>query len=229
MKNNIIQTNTKVKFIQRVCETIKEQANKSIKIKGSFTFVLSGGRTPKDIFDELAQNYQKSIDWSKVHFFWLDERCVEPTHVDSNYKLAYDRLLSKLDAVGSVHRIKGELSPNDAVKKYEHEIQDFFGNEEIIFDFILLGMGEDGHVASLFPNSREIELKDHSVLGTEQRYSGYYRVTLGLDVINKSRFNLLLLNSKNKKDVLKNGYFKPIHMVKIDNIINFEEAYEKNH
>jgi len=225
--SNRIQTYSKSEFIKKICESINEQASKNIKEKGSFTFVLSGGRTPKDIFMELAKNYKNSIEWRKVHFFWLDERCVEPTHVDSNYKLAYDYLISKLDVVVSVHRIKGELEPNEAAKKYEQEIKEFFGTNEIKFDFILLGMGEDGHVASLFPNSRELELVEHLVLASEKKYNEYYRVTLGLDLINNSKYNLLLVNSREKKDVLYNIEKKyPIHRIKIIKNI-FLEGYNK--
>jgi len=210
---NIIQTHSNIGFIQKVCETIKEQANESIKEKGSFTFVLSGGRTPKNIFIELAKNYQNSIVWSKVHFFWLDERCVEPSHEDSNYKLAYDHLISKIDYVGSVHRIKGELEPDQAAQEYEEGIKEFFGANEVKFDFILLGMGEDGHIASLFPNSKELKLTNHIAFASEKQYHGHRRVTLGLEIINNSSI-FLIINNK-KYNIYKKKELKlPCHMLK---------------
>lgn len=212
---NFIKTNSQNEFIETVCEIIKEEANKNIKEKGRFTFVLSGGRTPKDIFDELATNYKESIEWSKVHFFWLDERCVEATHEDSNYKLANDYLISKLSNVGSVHRIKCELKPVDAAEEYEKDLIEFFKSDDIKFDFLLLGMGEDGHVASLFPDSEELELVDKLVLATKKLYNGSQRITLGFNAINKSKFNLLMARDHKKIKILNSKNSKyPINLIK---------------
>jgi len=201
--NKIITTNSNQEFVKTICETIKEEANKNIEKKGEFTFVLSGGRTPKVIFEELATNYKTAIEWNKVHFFWLDERCVEPTHEDSNYKLAFDHLISKLDDVGSIHRIKGELAPTVAANIYRDDIFNFFGYSPPKFDFILLGMGEDGHIASIFPLSREFKEKNNIVMSTNKKYNGYYRITLGLNIINKSFNKLLMINSTKKYKIYK--------------------------
>ena len=203
--DSILYTNSNEEFIKTICKTIQEQATENIKEKGSFTFVLSGGRTPKDIFIELALNYRNSIDWRKVHFFWLDERCVEATHEDSNYKLAYDNLLSKLNRVGSIHRIKGELKPKQAATEYKEDLLQFFGMDEVTFDFILLGMGEDGHIASLFPNSKEINLVGDMVLETERNYNGCGRITLGLNFINRSLCKVLMIKGEEKLKILKSG------------------------
>lgn len=213
--NNIINTNSNEEFVQTICEIVNEQATKNIEKKDSFTFVLSGGRTPKNVFIKLIKDYRNSIDWSKVHFFWLDERYVDLKSKDSNYKLAYDNLISKLDHVGSVHRIKCELKLQDTIFEYKEDILNFFGTEEPKFDFILLGMGEDGHVASLFPKSREIQMTDQLVLNTEKRYSGFYRITLGLDLINNSKFKLLMIKGKEKMTILKQKSLNlPIHQIK---------------
>jgi len=218
--NNIIECTNKSEFVKKICEIIFEQTTISIKKKDSFTFVLSGGRTPKAIFEELALNYKESIEWSKVHFFWLDERCVSSTHDDSNYKLAYDHLISKLDDVGSVHRMKGDIDPKLATKEYKQKILSFFGDKELIFDFILLGMGEDGHVASLFPDSDENNKSSEIVLHTKDKHNGYYRISLGIDLINSSKNNLLLINNKQKKIIYENKELNlPIHKVKIDRVI----------
>ena len=131
MLEKIIKLKNDKEFIKTTCDIIKEHACKNIKEKDCFTFVLSGGRTPKSIFDELIANYQVSIDWSKVHFFWVDERCVELSSKFSNFKLAFDNLLSKLTNIGSVHRIKGELEPNKAADKYLKDIEHFFADNEI--------------------------------------------------------------------------------------------------
>lgn len=207
-------------FIYKICKIITKQAREKISSMGSFTFVLSGGRTPVLIFRELAKNYQSLIEWGKVHFFWVDERCVDSNDIDSNYNLANINLISKISTVGSIHRIRGELAPRLGAKIYSEELIAFFDKSEIKFDLVLLGMGEDGHVGSIFPNSKEIELRNEVVLPTEKKYKGHYRITLGLDILNKSDFNLLLVNNKQKLRVLesKDDTF-PVNRIKNKEII----------
>lgn len=223
MKEVIFSTNNKEEFVSHICETIKKQAIENIRVKSFFTLVLSGGRTPKEIFKELAKNYKESIEWSKVHLFWLDERSVNAYHDDSNYKLAYKNLISKLDvAIGSVHRIKGELEPMWAETEYEKDIKLFFKRNAIKFDFVLLGMGDDGHVASLFPNSKELNLKGKLVLATEKEYKGHYRITLSIDIINRSEFKLLMVKGRNKFNILEsNDTFYPINRIKNKYIVKY--------
>ena len=128
--DNIVETTSQEEFVKSICEKIKEESFKRIKEKGKFTIVLAGGQTPKIIFDELILSYKNSIDWGKISFFWVDERCVAPTDKSSNFKLAYDHLLSKLDSVGSIHRIKGEIEVDKAAKDYQKDLINFFkGNE----------------------------------------------------------------------------------------------------
>jgi 6-phosphogluconolactonase len=206
-------------FVKHVCKIIKDKSMENIEKKGGFIFVLSGGKTPEKIFIELAVNYKESIDWTKVHFFWLDERCVKSDHEDSNYKLAYDNLISKLDKVGSVHRIRGELTPEVAAIEYKKNIKDFFGKKSVAFDFILIGMGKDGHIASLFPNSNEMKKTNHFVLATDVAYSGCRRITLGLNLINKSRFKLLMVNNKAKNKVLNDNLNLPVNKLSQLNVI----------
>ncbi len=202
----VISTNTRKEFVSHICKTIKERAFEEIRTKSFFTLVLSGGRTPKVIFEELILNYKEIIDWSNVHLFWVDERCVNQSHNDSNYKLANDNLISKLgSSLGSIHRIKGELDPNLAASQYEHDIKLFFQNDKINFDMILLGMGDDGHVASIFPKSQELILKHKLILATEKIYNNYYRITMGLDLINSSKFKLLMVKGDNKFKILESG------------------------
>lgn len=184
-------------FIQKASQIIISRANKEIAKNKKFTLVLSGGNTPKDIFANLASNHKSDVDWKCVHIFWLDERCVSPSHKDSNYKLAHEYLLSKIP-VGSIHRIKGEIDPQKAAQEYAQDIIDFFNNDEISFDFLLIGMGTDGHIASLFANSKEIEDKHSLVLATSKQYNNYFRVTLGIKAINNSKFNLLIFKGQKK-------------------------------
>jgi 6-phosphogluconolactonase len=217
---DIEKTYCKEEFANRISQIIVKRANESIKERGRFSFVLSGGSTPKYIFMDLAENHKNSIEWSKVHFFWLDERCVEPSHKDSNYKLAYDHLISKLESVGSVHRIKGEIYPNQAVKEYKLEMLNFFIDNEVEFDFVLLGMGEDGHVASLFPDAKELQEKNKIVLSTNKKYNGFYRITLSSNTINNSKFNLLILKGKIKYEKYKENNL-PKDLVRFDKVLAF--------
>ena len=132
MNNNLIEKALdKLRFTKRASHIVIKKAKECIKKKDEFTFVLSGGRTVKDIYVDLANNHKYSIDWSKVHFFWLDERCVSPKHKNSNYKLAYDNLIIELDKVGSINRIKGEINPIQSAKEYKKTILNFFQKKKI--------------------------------------------------------------------------------------------------
>lgn len=215
---NVDKTTNKQELIDKVNETIIYQAKKNIKEKGSFTFVLSGGNTPKDIFTDLAKKHKYSIDWNKVHFFWLDERCVLPTDENSNYKLAYDYLIKELDCIGSVNRMKGELNPSQAAKEYENLLLDFFKKNKVCFDFILLGMGIDGHVASLFPNTEELKQKNKMALSTNEKHNGFYRITLSSNTINNSKFNLLIFKGKIKYEKYKEDNL-PKDLVRFDKVL----------
>lgn len=217
-KVDIKKTYSKQDFLKSTSQIIVQIANERIKESGKFSFVLSGGSTPKCIFRDLAENHQDCIDWSRVDFFWLDERCVDPSHEDSNYKLAYDHLISKLKSVGSIHRIHGEKYPIKAAEDYELDIVNYFLEEKIKFDFILLGMGNDGHVASLFPDSEELKIIDKIVLSTDKKHNGHSRVTLSSSTINHSKFNLLILSGKMKYEKYKENNL-PKDLIRFDKVI----------
>lgn len=211
----VISANTRKEFVSHICKTIEERACEEIRAKGFFTLVLSGGRTPKVVFEELILNYKETIDWSSVHLFWVDERCVNQYHKDSNFRLANDNLISKLGApIGSIRRIKGELNPKLAAGQYEQDIKLFFQKNEMKFDMILLGMGDDGHVASIFPDSEELILKHKLILATKKRYHNYYRITMGLDLINGSKFKLLMVRGTNKFEIIESqNFLYPINRI----------------
>lgn len=221
--NNIVKTTSQNEFVKIVCEKIKDESLKKIKEKGNFTLVLAGGQTPKIIFNELVLNYEKNIEWSKTSLFWIDERCVEPIDVNSNFKLAYDHLISKLKTVGSIHRIKGEIEENKAAKEYQEELLNFFNTKEIRFDFALLGMGKDGHVASLFPKSEEIKKRNDLVLVTNKTYNGFKRITMGLDLINRINYKLLLVIGKDKfKTLVSKDDSLPINKINNKEVVYLE-------
>lgn len=133
-----------------------EQAAQSINERNRFLVALNGGSTPTRLFELLATDYHEKADWSKVHVFWGDERCVPPDDADSSYGQARDILLSHvLIPDVNIHRIQGELGPVEASKDYSLTLRGFASPplEWSPFDLVYLGMGEDGHTASLFPGS----------------------------------------------------------------------------
>ena len=128
------------------------KAEEAIEERGRFAVVLAGGSTPESTYQILARDYSDRIAWSKVYVFFGDERAVPPHHEDSNLKMASELLLDHVP-VGNVHRIRGELPPEEAAEAYEEELRTFFQTEDVPrFDLILLGLGADGHTASLFPD-----------------------------------------------------------------------------
>ena len=137
---------------------ILEALKETLKTKAAATLAISGGTTPKLLFGDLAKS---GFDWSKVHLFWVDERCVPPTDSQSNFKLANDAWLAAVSyPAANLHRVFGELEPADGAKKYVAEIKEFFGikNGGIPeFDVLHRGMGPDAHTASLFPGDPLIE------------------------------------------------------------------------
>jgi 6-phosphogluconolactonase len=202
--NEIINTNTIDEFVQTGCKLIVGHAKKKIKHNGRFSLVLSGGRTPVLFFKELAKNYKNLLDWSKVDIFCLDERCVPPGHADSNYNSIYSNLISELDRVGEVFKMDGQIEPSIAARLYQDSIESYFKKRNIVkFDFILLGMGEDGHVASIFPGSNDTELNsDALIFSTSQRHNGHYRISMNFNLIESGAFKLLMVNSNEKLKII---------------------------
>ncbi len=181
-------------------------ANSSISLKGLFTVAVSGGSTPKRFFSLLASNmYADIVDWSRVHLFWVDERCVPKEHKDSNFRGAWDSLLSQISIPETnIHRIKGEKSPEDGALEYEYELTRFFGADTLpAFDLIFLGMGEDGHTASLFPASDSLKEAKKLAVPVYVEKLKSWRVTLTLPVLNNAHSVVFLVTGKNKADILK--------------------------
>ena len=181
-------------FAARAAEAIEE--------RGRFTVVLAGGSTPKATYDILARDYAGRIDWSKVHVFFGDERAVPPDDDDSNYKMVREALLDHVP-IGSVHRMQGELPPGEAAEAYEEELRGFFGPEELPrFDLILLGIGGDGHTASLFPETSALEVHDRLVVANPVLKLETTRITLTAPVINAAHAVYFLVAGDDKADAL---------------------------
>jgi len=178
--------------------------NEAIEKNGRFLVALAGGSTPLAVYNLLAENdYSSQIDWNRVYFLWGDERCVPPNHDDSNYKNAYEVLIKKILLPPShVIRMEGELDPAEAAKRYEHVLRTRFG-PALNIDLILLGMGADGHTASLFPGSAAVDEKKHWVVANYVHALTAWRITLTPVLINKALNILFIVSGENKAATLK--------------------------
>jgi 6-phosphogluconolactonase len=181
-----------------------EGAASAIAERGRFAVVLAGGSTPKATYEVLARNHSGDVDWPNVHAFFGDERAVPPDHEDSNYRMAREALLSHVP-VGGIHRMRGELPPAQAATAYEEELRGFFGasDEPPSFELILLGIGEDGHTASLFPNTPALDVTDRWVAANPVEKLDAVRLTLTVPVINAARATRFLVAGKDKAVALK--------------------------
>jgi 6-phosphogluconolactonase len=179
------------------------RAEDAIEERERFAVVLAGGSTPESMYGILARDYRDRIDWSKVYVFFGDERSVPPHHEDSNLKMASEVLLDHVP-VANVHRIQGELPPEEAAEAYEEELRKFFQTEDVPrFDLILLGIGADGHTASLFPWTAALEVHDRWVVANPVPRLGTTRITLTLPVINAARAVIFLVAGEDKAEALR--------------------------
>ncbi len=168
------------------------------------TLVLTGGRTAQGVYGRLAQGQSPDlVDWSRVHVFWGDERVVPPESPDSNFRMAKRTLLAHLAvSEANVHRIAGERAPERAAARYEEEIRQVLGSGLPRFDVVLLSMGEDGHVASLFPGTEALREQERLVIPVTGPKPPVHRVTLTLKAINAARLILVLASGTAKATAL---------------------------
>ncbi|MBA2501897.1 MAG: 6-phosphogluconolactonase [Pyrinomonadaceae bacterium] len=184
-------------------------AKESIAARGRFAVALAGGGTPRALYSLLASPDKRDrVDWTRTHIFWGDERCVSPTSEDSNYRTAHDALLSKVSMrPQNIHRIEAERADVDkAARDYEIQLQMFFGltdGDAPHFDLILLGMGRDGHTASLFPGSDTLEERHRLAVVTWNAGQQMRRITLTLPVLNNARVCIFLVSGKDKAETLR--------------------------
>src|ERR687890_1563724 len=178
------------------------KAEEAFEERGRFAVVLAGGSTPESTYQILARDYSDRIAWSKVYVFFGDERAVPPHHKDSNLKMASELLLDHVP-VGNVHRIRGELPPEEAAEAYEEELRTFFQTEDVPrFDLILLGIGADGHTASLFPWTPALNVHDRWVVANPVLKLDTTRITLTIPVINAARAVIFLVAGGDKAEAL---------------------------
>ncbi|WP_336733706.1 6-phosphogluconolactonase [Chryseobacterium sp. VD8] len=189
-------------------------AEKSIKNHDRFVVALSGGSSPKAIFKLLASGeYADKIEWGKVFFFWVDERWVSLNDEKSNAKMTFDTLLNHV-SINKNHifpMYKDGVSAEEFALEYENQIRNVLGNDGR-FDFILLGMGDDGHTASLFPGEKVLWEKEKWVDAYYLKPQEMFRITLTAPVINNAENILIVTFGENKKHTLNevlNGVYNP--------------------
>jgi 6-phosphogluconolactonase len=183
-------------------EHLLETAKKAIAERGLFTIALSGGSTPKAIFQELKK-HKTSIDWGKVFVFWSDERAVSPDHPDSNYKMAMDNGLAELPIPKhQIFRMHAENHIETNAISYEELIKQIVNNEE--FDFIMLGMGDDGHTASLFPGTKALGVNDKLVTSNYVDKQKAHRMTFTFPLIQKGLVKIIYVLGSEKTEVVSN-------------------------
>lgn len=170
------------------------------------TVVLTGGGTPRGLYTELATNYRDSIDWNRVHLFWGDERYVPVDSSESNYRMVRETLLDGLPIPqGNIHPVPTYLpDPSSAARLYEATMRDYFTSEWPAFDLVLLGIGSDGHVASLFPGDPALELTDRWVTVVENApATTTLRISLTMPAINAARNLFFLVSGKEKREIVE--------------------------
>jgi len=204
MGANIQIASTISEWTRFAAKSISNQANQAIQERGYYTLVLSGGSTPATVYQTLAADeFRNTLDWENCYIFWGDERCVPPEHEESNFKMAKLALLDRVPIPKeNIFRIFGELNPSQAARNYEKVIDQFFDKRDKRFDTVLLGVGNDGHTASLFPGTEALTERSRWVIPTLMPDSDRMRVSLTFPAINNSRNILLLAKGQDKATVV---------------------------
>ena len=185
-----------------------EQAQSAVAARGRFTVALSGGSTPRGLFQDLAATKRDALPWDKMYFFWGDERHVPPDHPESNYGMAQESLLSKVPVpAANIFRIPAEdPDASRAAASYEATLRSFFqlaAGQLPRFDLILLGMGPDGHTASLFPQTKALAEQSHLVVANWVEKFHTDRITLTAPVLNAAREVEFLVAGHDKVEALR--------------------------
>ncbi|WP_419211828.1 6-phosphogluconolactonase [Maribacter sp. X9] len=182
-----------------------------------FHVALSGGSTPKIVFDVLADEFSGKINWSNIHLYWGDERCVAPDDDESNYKMTVEHLISKIDIPEeNIHRIRGEEDPQTEAKRYGSLLEEILPKELGLpqFDLVILGMGDDGHTASIFPHELKLWISPDNCEVATHPDSGQKRVSITGRIINNAKTVTFLVTGDTKAD-------------KVRIIVDREEGYLK--
>jgi 6-phosphogluconolactonase len=185
---------------REAADVVVASAIEAIVSKGSFSLALSGGHTPEALYTLLSEEpHRSAVDWAKVEIFFGDERCVPPDSPESNYGMARRTMLAKLPIPGdNVYRMRGEIDPNEAAKEYGQMLKEKFGDGGL--DLILLGMGPDGHTASLFPGTAALHETKHRCVANYVEKLQTWRVTMTAPFINRAREVMFLVTGADKAE-----------------------------
>ena len=211
--------NTEVKIYKSAYQVCIKVAEEMLNLTRSskqpvFNISLSGGNTPQNLFQVLAEVYFEDIPWKRIHFWWGDERCVPPDNHESNFKMAHDFLFSKVNVPAeNIHRIRGEDNPEKEAERYSGEIKKYlnFRGENPVFDLILLGLGIDGHTASIFPDQIELFEDNRFCAATIHPLSRKSRITLTGKALNNASLVFFIVTGGGKAQ-------------RVSEIMNNEEA-----
>ena len=193
-------------------KTILTLYQETIAVRERFSLVLSGGSTPKRLYQLLAEpEISGQIDWRQVHFFWGDERCVPPAHEQSNYRMVCEALLDHINVPEeNINRMCTELTPSKTAAVYEGVLKDYFQDRKPAFDLVLLGMGPDGHTASLFPGTPAVHENKHWTAAQFIDKLKSWRLTLTPVILNQAVNTVFLVNGSEKAqslmEVIKGGF-----------------------
>jgi 6-phosphogluconolactonase len=200
----------------RAAQHLVELAEEAVSARGRVRVAVSGGSTPKVTFGLLADPahpFLHRMPWSQLELFFVDERTVPPDHAESNYRMAREAMLDKLSLrPEQIHRMHGELEPEVAAAQYEYDLRRTFrleGAEAPRFDIITLGMGDDGHTASLFPHTEALHEMGRLVVANEVPQKDTWRITLTWPVINHAREVFFLIAGADKAEPLKEVFLGP--------------------
>jgi 6-phosphogluconolactonase len=205
---NIVVLDDAQALAVRIAEEITHFAGEAVCTHGEFMLCLTGGETPAPAYELLATRFALSVDWKEVHFFWGDERCVPPDDQASNYRMAHDTMLSRLSLrPEQIHRIKGELEPDRAALEYENELRRAFHmapGEFPSFNLLLLGLGDNAHIASLFPNNAALHERNRIAVAVEVDAPQRHRVSLTVPALNNAQRILFVVGGERKAQAVKN-------------------------
>jgi 6-phosphogluconolactonase len=206
--SKIIVADNPSEFAKKGASIFATTAKDSFAKNGRFVVAISGGSTPRSIHRLFAEEPCCSeIPWGKTHIFWADDRCVPENSPASNYGRAKKDFLDRVSIPREqIHRMPGEASPKDGALKYQEELANFFylkGEEFPVFDLIFLGIGEDGHTASLFPGQRALEERERFVVAVKGGDPNVSRLTMTYPVLNRGILIVFIVSGKKKASIVK--------------------------
>ncbi|MFA5293696.1 MAG: 6-phosphogluconolactonase [Phycisphaerae bacterium] len=208
-KLKIIDVQDPVDLAQRAFELFKDAAQRAVSEKGVFHLAISGGKTPRQFYQLLGKDSQSmNLPWDKIELFWVDERCVKPDSPDSNYKLAADTFLNSVPIPKqNIYRITGEKDDYSiAVEEYDLFLKKTFNlqpGQLPVFDLMILGMGPDGHIGSLLPNSYALFDTEDLVTVVYQMCQGHNRITLTHPVMCAAQQLIVMVSGAEKAEIVR--------------------------